>query len=64
MVKKTLQTGDFEVILLDITSVVGTPSNGWIAIQEEEQSAGSNLILVNLTTGKYTILNERLEKTG
>lgn len=61
--KHTLQTGDFEVKLLNITSVVGSPSNEWIAIQVEK-SAGSNLILVNFKTGKYTILNERLEKAG
>ncbi|MBY0116624.1 MULTISPECIES: hypothetical protein [Paenibacillus] len=61
--KYTLQTGDFEVKLLDITSVVKSPSNQWIAIQVEK-SAGSNLILMNLKTGKYTIINERLEKAG
>lgn len=61
--KYTLQTGDFEVKLLDITSVVKSPSNEWIAIQVEK-SAGSNLILVNLKTGNYTIINERLETEG
>ncbi|MGG4401091.1 hypothetical protein ABEW61_13250 [Paenibacillus amylolyticus] len=61
--KHTLQTGDFEVKLLDITSIVKSPSNEWIAIQVEK-SAGSNLILMNLKTGKYTIINERLEKAG
>lgn len=61
--KHTLQTGDFEVKLLNITSVAQSPSNEWIAIQVEK-SAGSNLILVNFKTGKYTILNERLEKAG
>ncbi|WP_440112437.1 hypothetical protein [Paenibacillus sp. QZ-Y1] len=61
--KHTLQTRDYEVKLLDITSVVESPSNEWIAIQAEK-SAGSNLILVNLKTGKHTILNDRLEKAG
>lgn len=61
--KHTLQTGDFEVKLLDITSVAVSPSNEWITIQVEK-SAGSNLILMNLKTGKYTIINERLEKAG
>lgn len=48
---------------MDITSVAQSPSNEWIAMQAEK-SAGSNLILVNLKTGKYTILNECLEKSG
>ncbi|WP_405170617.1 hypothetical protein MHI12_24720 [Paenibacillus sp. FSL H8-0280] len=61
--KHTLQTGDFEVKLLDITSIAQSPSNEWVAIQVEK-SAGSNLILVNLKTGNYTIINERLEKAG
>ncbi|OMF03727.1 hypothetical protein BK129_20795 [Paenibacillus amylolyticus] len=61
--KHTLQTGDFEVKLLDISSVAESPSNEWVAIQVEK-SAGSNLILVNLKTGNYTIINERLEKAG
>ncbi|MDT9720759.1 hypothetical protein QVE09_17720 [Paenibacillus sp. ClWae2A] len=59
----TLQTGDFKVKLLDITSVAQSPSNKWIVIQVEK-SAGSNLILVNLKTGENTILNEHLEKAG
>ena len=49
--------------LLDISSVAESPSNEWVAIQVEN-SAGSNLILVNLKTGNYTIINERLEKAG
>ncbi|MFX3645961.1 MAG: hypothetical protein ACE3K2_15045 [Paenibacillus sp.] len=61
--KHILHTGDFGVKLLDITSVAESPSNGWIAIRAEK-SAGSNLILVNVKTGEYTILNERLEQAG
>ncbi|WP_339310717.1 hypothetical protein NZ043_03740 [Paenibacillus sp. FSL k6-2145] len=61
--KHILHTEDFGVKLLDITSVAESPSNGWIAIRAEK-SAGSNLILVNFKTGKYTIVNERLEKAG
>ncbi|WP_339195394.1 hypothetical protein MKY95_27440 [Paenibacillus sp. FSL P4-0176] len=61
--KHTLQTGDFEVKLLDISSVAESPSNEWVAIQVEK-SAGSNLILMNLKTGNYTIINERLETAG
>ncbi|MDR6719764.1 hypothetical protein ABGV43_09065 [Paenibacillus amylolyticus] len=61
--KHILHTEDFGVNLVDITSVAESPSNEWIAIRAEK-SAGSNLILVNCKTGKYIILNERLEKTG
>lgn len=61
--KHILHTEDFGVKLEDITSVAESPSNSWIAIRAEK-TAGSNLILVNVKTGKDTILNERLEKTG
>ncbi|WP_339257219.1 hypothetical protein MKZ12_24370 [Paenibacillus sp. FSL R5-0713] len=61
--KHILHTDDFGVKLIDITSVAESPSKCWIAIRAEK-SAGSNLILVNVKTGKYIILNERLENAG
>lgn len=40
--KHTLQTGDFEVRLLDITSVAVSPSNEWITIQVEKVLAATS----------------------
>ena len=61
--KHTIETSDLEDNLLDITSVVASNSNTWLAIHAE-RSAGKTLMLLNLQTGEVTELNDRLKKAG
>ncbi|WP_145050002.1 hypothetical protein [Paenibacillus xylanexedens] len=59
----TMQTSDWEDKLLQITSVAASDSKAWIAIQAE-RSAGSSLILLNLETGEWRNLQDRLHQAG
>lgn len=59
----TLETDKYEDKLLDISSVAASESNSWLAIQAN-RSSGYTLILMDLKTGKTTILNDRLLKAG
>ncbi|WP_413374585.1 hypothetical protein [Paenibacillus taichungensis] len=61
--KHTIETRDLEDNWLDITSVVASNSNTWLAIHAE-RSSGSTLMLLNLQTGEVTELNDRLKKAG
>ncbi|MET1174532.1 hypothetical protein [Paenibacillus amylolyticus] len=62
-VNQTIKTEGFEAELLDVTSVVDSYSGDWVAIQAAK-SAGSTVILMNMKTGKSTIVNDRLVKAG
>ncbi|UPK44307.1 hypothetical protein [Paenibacillus pabuli] len=61
--KRTIETSDLEDNWLDITSVVASNSNTWLAINAK-RSAGNTLMLLNLQTGEVTELNDRLKKAG
>ncbi|WP_063568014.1 hypothetical protein [Paenibacillus sp. O199] len=61
--KYTIETSDLEDNWLDITSVVASNSNTWLAIHAE-RSSGNTLMLLNLQTGEVTELNDRLKKAG
>ncbi|MEJ3716519.1 hypothetical protein WGM54_00705 [Paenibacillus polymyxa] len=59
----TLKTDGYNDKLRDISSAVLSPSNTWLAIQAQ-RSAGDTLLLINLTTGKSTIVNDLLKAKG
>lgn len=59
----SIETDGYEDKLLDITSVVASESKTWLAIQAH-RSSGETLILINLKTGKTTIINDLLLKAG
>jgi hypothetical protein len=61
--KHTIETSDLEDNWLDITSVVASNSNTWLAVNAK-RSSGNTLMLLNLQTGEVTDLNERLKKAG
>ncbi|KGP80064.1 MULTISPECIES: hypothetical protein [unclassified Paenibacillus] len=61
--KHTIETSDLEDNWLDISSVVASNSNTWLAINAK-RSAGNTLMLLNLQTGEVTELNDRLKKAG
>lgn len=61
--KHTIETSNLEDNWLDITSVVASTSNTWLAIHAE-RSSGNTLMLLNLRTGDMTELNERLKQAG
>ncbi|MGG4480412.1 hypothetical protein [Paenibacillus illinoisensis] len=56
-----INTGKFDDQLLDIISMDVSRSKTWIAIHAE-RSAGKTLILVNVKTGKFMVLNDRLQE--
>ncbi|GGH70280.1 hypothetical protein GCM10008014_54560 [Paenibacillus silvae] len=62
-ISRTINTGDYDEKLLDVTSVVDSYTGEWVAIQASK-SAGNVLILVNLKTGEATLINDRLLKAG
>ncbi|MGX1831051.1 hypothetical protein ACWIE6_22700 [Paenibacillus taichungensis] len=61
--KHTIETSNLEDSWLDITSVVASNSNTWLAVHAK-RSSGNTLVLLNLQTGDVTELNERLKKAG
>jgi hypothetical protein len=61
--KHTIETSDLEDNWLDISSVVASNSNTWLAIHAN-RSSGNTLMLLNLQTGEVTELNDRLKKAG
>ncbi|MDY8096376.1 hypothetical protein UY456_25730 [Paenibacillus polymyxa] len=68
MIKKgeksyTIKTDGYNDKLRDISSAVLSPSNTWLAIQAQ-RSAGDTLLLINLKTGKSTIVNDLLKAKG
>ncbi|MFB5269520.1 hypothetical protein ACE41H_22435 [Paenibacillus enshidis] len=61
--KYTISTADFEDKFRDVTSASLSSSNTWLAIQVK-RSSGESLVLVNLRTGEFSILNDRLLAEG
>lgn len=59
----TIKTDGYNDKLRDISSAVLSPSNTWLAIQAQ-RSAGDTLLLINLKTGKSTIVNDLLKAKG
>lgn len=59
----TIKTDGYNDKLRNISSAVLSPSNTWLAIQAR-RSAGDTLLLINLKTGKSTIVNDLLKAKG